>query len=131
MKQRKANEYFHVYILASNQHDRLLKIGKTNNLRRTKHLTRMGYAGRCDWTHVASFPVQSSQDALALESMIIAKLTNQGQREPRMPWINLINERLSYADECFTCSVDHAISVALEMSEVVQAHVNGNHIAQP
>lgn len=123
MSKKKANEYFHVYILVSKQQKGLLKVGKTNNLRRTKHLARMGYAGRSDWTHVASFPVQSSQDALALESMVNAKLTNQGQRVPRMPWINLINSKRSYADECFNCSVEHAISVALKMSELVQTHI--------
>lgn len=119
---RKANEYFHVYILVSKQEECLLKVGKTNNLKRTRHLARMGYAGRSDWEHVASFPVKTSHDALALESLINAKLTNQGYKLPRVSWRNLVNEKLSYADECFTCSKEHAISVADSMAGVVQDH---------
>lgn len=104
----------------------MVKVGKSNNRSRTSSLARMGYAGRSDWKHVATFPVRSNHDALALEALIIAKLSNQGYRVPRMAWINLINEKLSYADDCFTCSIEHAIKVAHEMADVFCNHVAEN-----
>ena len=123
MRKRKANEYFHVYVLMSEKAGEMVKVGKANNLSRTRHLARMGYAGRSDWVHIASFPMKSNHDALALESLINAKLSNQGYKIPRMSWTNLMNQRKSYADECFTCSKEHAISVANEMADVVNSHV--------
>jgi len=124
MKKRKYNEYFHVYVLTSEEPGCLLKVGKANNLSRIPHLVRMKYAGRNDWVHVASFPVASNLDALALEILVHAKLSNQGYKVPRMPWVNRINKRKSYADECFSCSKEHAISVATDM-----AHIVNNDIA--
>lgn len=123
MGKRKSNKYFHVYILVSEKEKGLIKVGKTNNLRRTRHLARMGYGGRSDWEHVVSFPLQSNHDALALESLVNAKLSNQGYKVPRMSWVNLINEKLSYADECFTCSKEHAIDVVHKMAGVIQSHI--------
>lgn len=114
---------FHVYVLASEESEGLVKVRKANNLSRTRHLARMGYAGRADWMHVATFPVDSNHNALALESLINAKLSNQGYKVPRMSWVNLINKRKSYADECFTCTKEHAISVANDMAEVLNKHV--------
>ena len=122
MAKRLANGHFHVYILAS-QSIGMVKVGKANNLRRTISLARMGYAGATDWVHLASFPVSSNQEAIALESMIIARLSNQGYKLPRLQWANLINSRPSFADECFTCPSEHAISIACQMSEVFHIHV--------
>lgn len=123
MRKRKANEYFHVYVLVSAKNEDLIKVGKANNLLRAHHLARMGYAGRTDWMHVATFPLDSNHNALALESLINAKLSNQGYKVPRMSWVNLINKRESYADECFSCTKEHAIAVANQMADVIHCHV--------
>lgn len=124
MEKKKFNQYFHVYILVSKVGESLVKVGKANNVGRTRALARMGYAGRSDWLHLVSFPMKSNHDAIALESLIIAKLSNHGYKVPRMSWTNLINEKPSYADECFSCSAEHAISVAKEMAQVLEEHVN-------
>lgn len=123
MSRRKSNQYFHVYVLASQESGNLVKVGKANNLTRTRSLARMGYADRGDWTHIASFPVNSNHEALALESLVIAKLSNQGHKLPRMPWTNRINGKPSYADECFSCSSEHAIAVADEMAVLIAQHI--------
>lgn len=122
MNKRFANEHFHVYVLASESRG-MVKVGKANNLTRTKSLARMGYAGASDWMHLASFPVSSNHEAIALEGMVIARLSNQGHKLPRLSWTNLINSRPSFADECFSCNAEHAISIAREMSEVFHVHV--------
>ena len=121
-KKRLANEHFHAYVLASKSSG-MVKVGKANNLRRTISLARMGYAGASDWMHLASFPVVSNHEAVALESMIIARLSNQGHKLPRLQWVNLINNRPSFADECFSCPSEHAISIACQMSEAFHVHV--------
>ena len=122
MKKRPANEIFHVYVLAS-ESTAMVKVGKTNNRNRTLALVRMGYAGASDWVHLASFPVASNHEAYALESMVIARLCNRGHKVPRLKWRNLINNRPSLADECFSCSIEHAIAVADEMSSVLHKYV--------
>jgi hypothetical protein len=122
MTKRLANQHFHVYVLASRSRG-MVKVGKANNLRRTISLARMGYAGASDWVHIASFPLFSNHEAIALESMIIARLSNQGYKLPRLQWTNLINSRSSFADECFTCSSEYAISIACQMSAVFHIHV--------
>lgn len=101
----------------------MVKVGKSNNRSRTVSLGRMGYAGASDWVHMATFPVASNHEAYALENMIIARLCNQGHKLPRLKWTNLINSRPSLADECFSCSAQHAIAVAEEMSTVLLKHV--------
>lgn len=123
MTRRKANQYFHVYILVSQSSESVVKVGKANNLSRTRSLARMGYAGRRDWSHIASFPMNSNHGALALESLVIAKLSNQGYKLPRMSWTNLINGKPSYADECFSCSAEHAITVANHMASLIEQHI--------
>ena len=123
MSRRKSNQYFHVYILVSQKAGGLVKVGKANNLSRTRSLARMGYAGRGDWMHVASFPMNSNHEAIALESLMIAKLSNQGHKIPRISWTNRINGKASYADECFSCGSDHAITVADEMASLVEQHI--------
>ena len=123
MNRRKSNQYFHVYILVSQESEDLIKVGKANNLSRTRSLARMGYAGRGDWTHIASFPMNSDHEAIALESLVIAKLSNQGHKLPRMSWTNRINGKPSYADECFSCSSSHAITVANEMASLLEQHI--------
>lgn len=122
MNKRPSNEHFHVYVLASESRG-MIKVGKANNVRRTISLAQMGYAGAPDWKHLASFPVASNHEAIALESMIIARLCNEGHKLPRLPWINLINNRPSFADECFSCTADHAISIAYKMSEIFDGFV--------
>ena len=123
MNRRKSNQYFHVYILVSQESEDLVKVGKANNLSRTRSLARMGYAGRGDWTHIASFPMNSDHEAIALESLVIAKLSNQGHKLPRMSWTNRINGKPSYADECLSCSSSHAITVANEMASLLEQHI--------
>ena len=123
MNTRKNNEFFHVYILVSESDKNLIKIGKANNLNRPRSFSRMGYAGKDDWYQVVSFPMGSDHEAIALESFIIAKLSNQGYKIPRVSWKNLINGKPSYADECFSCSVGHAIEIANEMSGVLQKYL--------
>lgn len=121
-RKRLANEHFHVYVLASESRG-MVKVGKANNLNRTVALARMGYADASDWVHMASFPVFSNHEAVALESMVIARLSNQGYKLPRLQWTNLTNRRPSFADECFSCPAEHAISVACQMSETLCLHV--------
>ena len=123
MTKRSANQYFHVYILVSQGSENLVKVGKANNLSRTRSLARMGYAGRDDWSHIASFPMSSNHEALALENLVIAKLANQGHKLSRMSWTNLINGKPSYADECFSCSAEHAITVANDMASLLEQHL--------
>lgn len=123
MSKRKSNQYFHVYVLVSQGDKALVKVGKANNLRRTRSLARMGYAGRSDWQHIASFPANSNDDALALESMINARLSNQGHKLSRMSWKNLINGKPSYADECFSCTPEHAILVANNMAYLLEQYI--------
>jgi hypothetical protein len=123
MNKRLANEHFHVYVLSSDSRG-MVKVGKANNLKRTTSLARMGYAGASDWLHVASFPVSSNHEAIALEGMVIARLSNQGHKLPRLRWTNLTNDRPSFADECFSCTAEHAIAVARMMSEVFHVHVH-------
>ena len=123
MSRRKSNQYFHVYILISQGSEHLVKVGKANNLSRTRSLARMGYAGRRDWMHVASFPMKSNYAAIALESLVIAKLSSQGHKLSRMSWTNRINGKPSYADEGFSCSSDHAITVANEMAYLLEEHI--------
>ena len=127
MSRRKSNQYFHVYILVSQDSEGLVKVGKANNLSRTRSLARMGYAGKIDWIHVASFPMNSNHEAIALESLIIAKLSNQGHKLARMSWKNRINGKNSYADECFSCSSDHAIAVANEMASILDQYISCGH----
>ena len=122
MSERAFIKNYHVYILFSSTLQ-WVKVGKSNNTRRTIDLARMGYAGAEDWAHMASFPVQSDHEAIALESMIISRLSHKDFKIPRQEWINKINGRRSYADECFSCSVDQAISIACHMLTVLIHHV--------
>jgi len=78
----------------------------------------MQYASAKDWIQIATFPVDSSHAATAIESMAISRLTNQGFNKGRVQWINPLNNRESWADECFSCEVEHAISVVHEMAGV-------------
>jgi hypothetical protein len=100
-----------------------IKVGKTNNLKRTKDLIRMGYGGRDDWEHIATFPTISNHDANALEGLVIAELANKNLRLRRLSWVNLINGKDSYADECFRCSPESAIETAIRMSWVINKYL--------
>lgn len=117
-----AAKNFHVYILTSKLRS-IVKVGKANSKRRTLALIRMGYADATGWKHVASFPVLSDSEAVALESMIIARLDQKGMKVPRLQWTNLVNGRPSLADECFQCTVDEAIETAEQMLNVLRKHV--------
>ncbi|WP_153042003.1 GIY-YIG nuclease family protein [Xanthomonas floridensis] len=112
----------HVYILASESQG-LVKVGKSNNARRVPHLIEMCYGGAEDWRQVGIFSLASNHAAVAVESMIHARLANQGFRRGRFPWLNRLNNRPSFADECFTCSAEHAISTSEHMVSVYQASV--------
>ena len=113
---------FHVYVLASDSLA-LVKIGKSNNDRRIPALVAMCYGGAEDWRQVKVFPVNSNQAAVAVESMVHARLSNEGFRRSRFQWKNRKNGRPSYADECFTCSPEHAISVGEHMVCVYRSSV--------
>lgn len=89
---RSYNGHFHVYILSTKK-GKMIKIGRSNNTRRTQHLARMDYAGFIDWTHVATFPISPNHAAVALESMLISRLAGAGHQLPRIPWKNLLNNR--------------------------------------
>ncbi|NYT70466.1 GIY-YIG nuclease family protein [Pusillimonas noertemannii] len=119
---RSYNQYFHVYIL-STEDGKMIKVGKANNTQRTRHLARMGYAGFKDWVHVATFPMCSDHAATALEAMLISRLASAEYRVPRISWENQLNGRKSYADECFRCDAYRAIQAALELSQVYFEHV--------
>lgn len=118
-----SSQHFHVYILASKSRNNFVKVGKTNNLFRVQGLVDMQYADIADWEQKASFPLTSNHAATALESMINSKLSNQGHKRPRLPWTNKINNRASFADECYSCTCEHAISIANELAEVYQKYV--------
>ncbi|WP_372360518.1 GIY-YIG nuclease family protein [Xanthomonas axonopodis pv. poinsettiicola] len=111
-----------MYVLAS-QSQALVKVGKSNNAKRVPALVAMCYGGADDWLHVRSFAVDSNQAAIAVESMIHARLANQGFRRDRFPWVNRLTTRPSFADECFTCTPEHAIKVGEHMVSVYSSRV--------
>ena len=113
-----AETRFHVYILHSKA-TQMIKVGKTRGFARHAALARMGYAGANDWSLCATFVVDSNHEALALESMVIAHLSNRQYKVPRLQWVNLINQRPSFADECFSCTVDIAVEAANAMLEIL------------
>jgi hypothetical protein len=114
--------FYHVYILRSIDRN-MVKVGKANNLFRVKALAGMRYGGASDWQQIVSFPLQSDHAALALEAMINARLSDQGHKIPRFSWVNYLNKRPSFADECFQCDLTHALAVAQEMAAVFDSHV--------
>lgn len=120
----KERKIFHVYVLASAS-ERIIKVGKSNNTSRVPALARMCYGGAHDWCQVKMFPVDSNHAAVAIESMIHARLANEGYRRGRFSWINKLNLRESFADECFTCSAEHAIAVGQEMFSIYRTHIVG------
>ncbi len=86
MNREKFNRNYHVCVLVSRTGQNLVKVGKANNLSRVRAFSRMGYADRNDWEHMASFPMSSNGEAIAIERLIAAKLANQGHRLSRMAW---------------------------------------------
>lgn len=113
------NEYFHVYILSSEANPHMVKVGRTNNLKRALYFSEAGYAGVTDWQQMVTFLVDSNEAALALESMINAKLTNQGFRRPKIMWDDVtIPGRRAGATECYCCHIDHAVAVGVEMARI-------------
>lgn len=120
---QKAEKKYHVYILASDVRG-LVKIGKSNNAKRVPSLVKMGYGGAEDWRQVITLSVDSNHAALAVEGMIHARLANQGFRCTRFSWVNRLNNRQSFADECFTCSAEHAVAVGEHMLAVYHSSVS-------
>lgn len=124
LMKRKFNEYFHVYILASKSNRNLIKIGKTNNLKRVPYFNQVGYAGVTDWTQVLTLPVHSNHSALALEAMICSKLTNLGYSLPKIFWDDLkVEGRRVGATECYDCHVDEAINVGVQMADIYDTYI--------
>ncbi|GEM_PF-5767159 len=102
----------------------MVKVGKSNNLKRVAYFSEAGYAGITDWVQIATFVSESNEAALALESMINAKLKNQGYLLPKIMWDDLkVPGRRVGATECYSCSYDHAIKVALQMSGIYEEHI--------
>lgn len=113
------NQKFHVYILRSESNPQMVKVGKANNLKRVPYFNKAGYAGVTDWAQVFSLPTDSNESALALESMICAKLASQGYLRPKIMWDDLTKPgRRVGATECYCCHIDHALRVANEMARV-------------
>lgn|SRR5690554_2859664 len=116
---RKYNSYYHVYILCSRNNPNMVKVGKANNLKRAPDLNNYGYAGITDWEQKITLLAHSNESALAIESMIHAKLTNQDYLIPKIMWDDLKKTgRRVGATECYNCHINHAISVGIEMAEV-------------
>ena len=103
----------------------MVKVGKANNLKRAQKLNDYGYAGVTDWEQKITLPTDSNEAALALESMINAKLTKQGFLRDKIMWDDLLKPgRRVGATECYDCSVEHAINVGIEMAEILEKYVN-------
>lgn len=121
---RKHNTYFHVYILASASDPHMVKVGKANNLKRPAYFRKAGYAGVTDWQQVVTIAADSNEAAFAIESMLKAKLYNQGFLRPKKMWDDLkVTGRRVGATECFNCHFDHAIDVGIEMAEIYEKFV--------
>ncbi|WP_145981761.1 hypothetical protein [Vibrio algivorus] len=121
---RKYNNYYHVYILCSRSDEYMVKVGKSNNLKRAPKLNDYGYAGITDWEQKVTLHVDSNEGALALESMINVKLTKQGYLLPKIMWDDLLKPgRRVGATECYNCHIDYAVKVGVEMAEVYEKYV--------
>lgn len=121
---RKYNTYYHVYILCSRSNQNMVKVGKSNNLKRAPDLNNYGYAGVTDWEQKITLLVASNEAAFALESMINVKLSNQGYLRPKIMWDDLKKPgRNVGAKECYKCHIDHAINVGIEMAEIYEKYV--------
>ena len=97
----------------------MIKVGKSNNLKRVPSFNLMGYAGITDWEQQLTLLVDSNEAALAIESMINAKLSNQGYLRPKIMWddLNKPGRRVG-ATECYKCDIEHAINTGIKMAEV-------------
>jgi hypothetical protein len=102
----------------------MVKVGKSNNLKRALKLNDYGYAGVTDWEQKITLLTDSNEAALALESMIHAKLANQGHLLSKIMWDDLLKPgRRVGATECYKCHINHAINVGVEMAEVFEKYV--------
>lgn len=121
---RKQNQYFHVYILVSESDPHMVKVGKANNLKRPAYFREAGYAGVSDWQQVVTIATDSNEAAFAIESMIKAKLYNEGYLRPKIIWNDLkIPGRRVGATECFNCHIDHAIELGVRMADIYEKHI--------
>ena len=121
---RKHNCYYHVYILCSRSNESMVKVGKSNNLKRAPDLNNYGYAGITDWEQKITLFADSNEAALALESMINAKLANQGYLLPKIMWDDLKKPgRRVGATECYKCHIDHAINIGIAMAQVYEKYI--------
>jgi hypothetical protein len=121
---RKYNSYYHVYVLSSRSNQNMVKVGKSNNLKRAPDLNNYGYAGVTDWEQKVTLLTDSNASALALESMINVKLSNEGYLRPKIMWDDLKKPgRRVGATECYNCHVDHAINVGIDMADIYEKYV--------
>lgn len=106
------------------QDAQMVKVGKANNLNRIPYFNEAGYANVTDWEHALTLLVESNEAALALESMINAKLTNQGYKLAKIMWNDLkVPNRRVGATECYNCHIDHAIEAGINMSNIYHSFV--------
>jgi hypothetical protein len=102
----------------------MVKVGKSNNLKRAPDLNNYGYAGVTDWEQKVTLLTDSNASALALESMINVKLSNEGYLRPKIMWDDLKKPgRRVGATECYNCHVDHAINVGIDMADIYEKYV--------
>lgn len=102
----------------------MVKIGKSNNLKRALKLNDYGYAGITDWEQKITLLAESNEAALALESMINVKLANQGHLLPKIMWDDRLKPgRRVGATECYKCHIDYAIYVGIEMAKIYEEYV--------
>jgi len=120
----KKNKHFHVYVLQSESNPYMVKIGKANNLKRPMYFGEAGYAGITDWKQAVTIITDSNEAAYAIEAMIKAKLYNQGFLMPKIMWDDLKKPgRRVGATECFSCHVDYAIQLGIEMADIYKEHI--------
>lgn len=120
---------YRVYILSSKSDPEYIKVGKTNNIHRVPHLSRMNYGNKQDWEEIHSLHTTNDVEAYALESMVSAKLTKLGYKLPKVMWNDTWDKKriesgkLIGATELFRAPIDLVLSVAKEAEAIFVSYI--------
>jgi len=121
---------YRMYILSSKSDPEYIKVGKTNNVHRVPHLSRMNYGNKQDWEEIHSLHTSNDVEAYALESMVSSKLTKLGYKLPKVYWNDTWDKKriesgkLIGATELFRAPIEVVKSVANEAEKVFLSFID-------